>query len=498
MFHIRTTKTASGGTAVQVVRYQRRKLIVAKHVGTAHDEEGIKALSEEASVWIERETRQSSLFSNTEAPLSFQVKRLRYMGFHYAMVYESLYELCRLFRFNRLRNKLLVDLVIVRIAEPSSKLESIEFLREFMGIEHRRQDFYDQVSRFLSLKNTVKSKALEIAKKEFGFNFSLVFYDVTTLYFESFESDELRQCGFSKDNKFNQPQIVLGLLVSANGFPVAYQIFNGKKFEGHTLIPVILRFRKRYKIESFTVVGDAAMISSKNITALRSAHLEYIVGARTANLPMDSIKEISARLRQHDGTTMRMETEYGDLVCEFSDKRFAKDNREMEKQIAKAEELLKNPGKIRKAKFITSQKQGYTLNMSLIEKTKLLLGIKGYYTNLPKSEADDKLIIEQYHNLWHVEQAFRIAKSDLQMRPMYHFKQKTIEAHALICFMALAICKYMELKTDKSVKSILKLLKGVTDATVVDTVTGEKFVLRSPVSEEVKQLLRKMLPATQL
>ena len=183
-----------------------------------------------------------------------------------------------------------------------------------------------------------------IAKKEFAFDFSLVFYDVTTLYFESFEEDELRQCGFSKDNKFNQPQIVLGLLVNVEGFPLGYQIFEGKKFEGHTLIPIILKFKRKHKIEKLTVVADAAMISDENIKALTKAGLDYIVGARVAKLSLKDIEGVNKKLFGYDGLTMRMQTKYGDLICEFSQKRYAKDKQEMEKQIARAEKYLKNPG----------------------------------------------------------------------------------------------------------------------------------------------------------
>jgi len=208
-----------------------------------------------------------------------------------------------------------------------------------------------------------------------------------------------------------------------------------------------LQFKRKHKIEKFTVVADAAMISDKNITALASACIQYIVGARIANLSIKHITEISAQLSQRDGATVRVETELGDLICEFSAKRFAKNKRELEKYITKAEMLLKNPGNMKRAKFITSEHKTYSLNTALIEKTKLLLGIKGYYTNLPKSEFSDNLVIEHYHNLRHVELAFRIAKviydeviPSEQMRPIYHFKQETIKAHILICSMALAVC----------------------------------------------------------
>jgi len=487
--HIRTTKTGSGKTAVQIVRYERRRVVVVKHVGSVSDNKELQRLKQKAKNWIEALSGQQSLFSRRLEPLVVQLNQLQYQGFRYGMLYESLYKVSKRFKFHWLRNKLLLDLVIARIAEPTSKMQSIEFLREYMGIEHSRRELYRQIPRILRTRKTVESKVLEIAKKEFSFNFSLVFYDVTTLYFESFQEDELRQSGFSKDNKFTQPQILLGLLVSSEGFPVGYQIFEGKKFEGHTLIPVILRFKGKHKIERLTIVADAAMISSENIKALTKVHLDYIVGARIGNLPMKTIEEVSRKLSARDGKTIRIRTSNGDLICEFSQKRYVKDKREMEKQITKAEKLLKNPGSIKRVKFISSQGQEYALNTSLIEKTKLLLGIKGYYTNLADTEVNDQKVIEHYHNLWHVEQAFRISKNDLQIRPMFHFKHQMIEAHILICFMALAICKYIELKTARSIKSCLKLFKGVTDASIVNMLSGEKIVLRSPVSDETQKVL---------
>jgi hypothetical protein len=286
-YHIRTTKTSSRATAVQIVKYKNRKTIVVKHIGSAHDNGKLKKLKEAAIDWIDKTNEQERLFVKESESLD---KQYKYVGFRYVLLYETLYQLCKLFGFPRLGDQLLVDLVIARIIGPGSKVQSIEFLKEFIGIEHRREYFYRQLPKFLSMKNKVESKILRIATEEFDFSF--IFYDVTTLYFESTKSDELRQCGFSKDNKFNQPQIVLGLIVSTEGFPIGYQIFKGKKFEGHTLIPVIEKFRRKHKIKKFTVVADAAMISSDNIKVLSSAKLNYIVGARIANLSLNSIKAI--------------------------------------------------------------------------------------------------------------------------------------------------------------------------------------------------------------
>ena len=492
MFYIRTTKTASGSTAIQIVRYQNRKKVIVLHIGSARDKKELAALTQTANAWIEKTSKQKPLFPQVASSSLVALDKCQYLGFRYSLVYESLQKLFTIFKFHLLHNKLLTDLVAARIVQPGSKLQSLEFLQDFLGIKHQHRELYRQLPKFINLQDQVEAKILAIAKKEFNFDFSFVFYDVTTLYFESFEADELRKPGFSKDNKAQQPQIVIGLLVNNDGFPVAYQIFEGNKFEGHTLIPVIAAFKRKHKVKTLTVVADAAMISFINITALKDSGLHYIVGARTGSLSPKVIKEVSGSLNQQDGATIRKTTDYGDLICEFSQKRFAKDKREMDKQIKKAEDLLKDPSGIKRTKFIKAKNNAaYELNQGLKEKTELLLGIKGYYTNLG-AEINDRMIIQHYHNLWRVELAFRIAKSDLQMRPIYHFKEKTIKAHILICFMALAVCKYMELKTNKSTKHIIKLLKGVTDARILNTLTNKEITLRSQISEETQQLLTQM------
>jgi len=269
--------------------------------------EEVQRLKHNANNWIEETTRQQSLFPQAVELPVVQLNQLQYVGFRYGLLYESLYEVFKRFNFHWLRNKLLLDLVIARIAQPSSKLRSIEFLKEFFGVEHGRRELYRQIPIILKTRNTIESMILEIAKKEFAFNFSVVFYDVTTLYFESFQEDELRRSGFSKDNKFTQPQILLGLLVSGEGFPVGYQIFEGKKFEGHTLIPIILRFKRKHKIERLTVVAAAAMISIENIKALTKVHLNYIVGARAANLPVIGVNVSRPAIKRKRFANLRAE-----------------------------------------------------------------------------------------------------------------------------------------------------------------------------------------------
>lgn len=493
MYHIRTAKTSSGAVAVQIVRYANRKLIVIRHIGSAHNQEELSRLKKIALLWIEKESRQKPLFPLDNSSKIVQIDKCQYMGTRYGFIYEILMQMIKHFGFLSLTSKrIFIDLVIIRIIEPASKLHSLELLEEFFNIKYLRKYFYRDLKSFIFLKDKTESKVLALAKKEFNFDFSLVFYDVTTLYFETFESDDFRKTGFSKDNKPAQPQIVIGLIVDNQGFPIAYEIFEGSKFEGHTFIPVISSFKKKHNIDKLTVVADAAMISLDNIKALSENKLLYIVGARAGNLSDKSIRKINSMLGRENGKSIRMETKHGSLVCDFSEKRYRKDKADMAKQIAKAEILLKNPSRLKRAKFVRGKnKAEMELNNELIEKTELLLGIKGYYTNLPEN-IENSTIINHYHNLWHVEQAFRVAKSDLEMRPIFHFKQQTIEAHILICFIALAICKYMEIKTGKSTKQIVRILKKVTDARIKNILTGEEFIMRSEITDEAKEILSKL------
>jgi transposase len=500
MLHIRTTKTSSKATAVQVVEYVRRKMIILIHIGSAHSEEEVLSLKQIASEWILKNDKKTSLFSTLDKKNSsslIALDKCQYLGFRYQLLYDVLSNLSILFKFHLLPNyKILTDLIIARIASPGSKIHSLEFLDGFFGIKHSRRDLYRNLASFVHLKDDVEAKIISIAKKEFAFNFSFIFYDLTTLYFESFESDDLRKIGFSKDNKTNQPQIMIGLLVNDDGFPISYQVFEGNKFEGHTLMPSILAIKKKYKIEEMTVVADSAMISDDNVFFLKSNNLNYIVGARIANLSISDIEKISKELNLKDNATFRINTSKGILICHFANNRYRKDKIEMEKQINKAKFLLKesdpNPAR-KRTKFLqhkNNDKNNYELNQKLIHKTSLLLGIKGYYSNL--ENVNDMEIIVQYRNLWRVEKAFRISKSDLQIRPIFHFKEYSIHAHLLVCFMALAICKFIEIKTKMSIQSVLKILRGVTDARIFDKVSKREVVLRSEIRSEVAEILRKV------
>lgn len=495
MYKIRTTTTGSDSTAVQVIYYSRNKLNIAKHIGSSNSAEEVAELKLLAQKWIKDNDPQLDLFEgpeNQEELITLVVGADSYLGVRHSLLQSSIYGIIERFNFSGLKNRLLVDLVFARIVSPGSKAHSLKFLAEQFDIRHSYRQMSRVFPRFHLLKSAVEANIGEVARREFLFDFKLLFYDLTTLYFESFDSDDLRKIGFSKDNKNNQPQIMIGLLVTKEGFPISYQVFEGNIFEGHTLIPAILELKKVHKIEAMTVVADAAMISRENIRLLKEHGLNYIVGARISNLPLTQIKAISRKIQGNIEANCRIDDqEKGFLVCGFSPVRYKKDKIEMEKQIKKAAALLTQSDAAqlsKRAKFLKKigAKSSYEMHEKLIEKTKLLLGIKGYFTNLDLPEEE---IILQYKNLWHVEKAFRISKTDLKMRPIYHYKPDNIKSHIMVCFMALAVAKYIEIKTQISIKATIDSLKQVTTVTIHDKLLNKNISLTSPTPQNLKKIL---------
>jgi transposase len=426
MYKIRQIKYSTKSVSVQVYKIENRKRIIVRHIGTARSEQEKSDLLTLAEDFIQKLSRQLFVFDDRPSGKLLHLDQTEFIGVYFSFLYELISKLLIRVGFDKLKNVMLLDMVIIRMMEPTSKLRSIELMEEYFGIRHRRQSYYQYASQWLSLKSKAENIAISFAQKHYAFNFDLVFYDVTTLYFESFQEDELRKNGFSKDNKLQQPQILVALMVTKEGFPVNYEVFAGNTFEGHTIIPVVKDFIHKNKIKHFTVVADAAMISAENIEVLRTSSINYIVGARMGNLSNDLISAIDQKLPREDGKSIRIKTGNGYLICSYSSVRYRKDKYEMEKQIEKAKYIIDNPAKSKKMKFTKTNGQKITLNQKLIDKTQKLLGIKGYYTNLEETEVSNDTVIERYHQLYRIEQAFRISKNDLQTRPIFHYKEEKV------------------------------------------------------------------------
>lgn len=491
MFSIRKVRTASGAIAIQVVVYQGHKSKIIKHLGSSKDADEVSVLVLKAREWIANETMQGSLFVEPQQKILF-VDRGECIGITHQFARQFLTCCINECGLSSL-DPLLLDLVIMRLIEPASKRRTVELLSHYFGISYS-QRIYRNIPKLITQQTLVEQCAYKIAVEKFKEQFYFILYDVTTLYFETFQSDELRIPGFSKDNKSQQPQIVVGLLVTQSGFPLVCEVFPGNAFEGKTMLPVLENFMNEHKDAKPIVVADAAMLSEERLTELRAKNISYIVGARLANANLDLVKRAHAVLESKNGASARFPSSHGDLICEFSAKRFTKELHDLNKMIKKAEELVAQQSSGKGVKFVKKiSKEKVELNKPLIEKRKLLLGIKGYCTDLTEENLSNEKVISHYHNLWRIEQSFRMSKTDLETRPVFHRKEDAIRSHVLICFVALIIEKYLELETKLSLRDIRFLIWNITETHIKDKLTKETFIFRSPTNDIMDSPLAKWI-----
>ena len=277
----------------------------------------------------------------------------------------------------------------------------------------------------------------------------MVFYDVTTLYFETDYGDDFRKTGFSKDGKHRQPQIVLGLLVSVGGYPLAYSIHEGNKYEGYTMLPVIEGFVKQFDLKDFVVIADSGLMNKDNIADLEAKNYKYILGGKIKS-ESNKIKSWIFSLQKKDGSFYEYQkTKTTRLIVGYSDARAKKDRYNREKGIKRLEKEYKTEtltkDKVNKRgynKFLEiSDDIKVNTNYEKIKDDERWDGLKGYMTN---TDLPAKMVYEEYSGLWLIERAFRVTKGTLELRPMFHFTKKRIQAHICICFVAYKVYKELE------------------------------------------------------
>lgn len=447
---IRKKPNKSGTISIQIIDKSSGKYKVVKTVGSSKNPEQIKQLEIEARNFLIG--NQLKLFKTSEeAAVENFLQDLSNSQIHTIgpeLIFGTLFDRIG---FNAIPEELFRHIVVARLVYPTSKLKTADYLYRYKGIYIEIQRIYRFLDRLNKKhKETAEKIAYEYTKKTLG-QISVVFYDMTTLYFESEDEDDLRKIGFSKDGKFQNPQIMLGLLVGQNGYPIGYDIFEGNTYEGHTLIPTLKSIQKKYGFEKPIVVADAGLLSKDNIKKLKEEKYQFILGARIKNESDPTKKEILEKAENlEDGETFQIEkSDQTKLIVGYSDKRKRKDEYNRKKGVKKLKDKIKF-GKLTKASI---NNRGYNKFLSLTGEIEVELseekikedekwdGLKGYVTN---TDLKPQEIIENYRHLWQIEKAFRISKTDLKVRPIYHYKRKRIEAHICIAFVAYTIWKELE------------------------------------------------------
>lgn len=495
---VRKKKNKSGVISVQIIDKSTGKYKVIKTIGSSSDPNMVEHFIKEGEVWIENKIGQKEIDFSCERDFTESVldniEQISVAGT--SLLLGSIFDEIG---FNAVDDDLFKQLVISRICFPASKLKTTELLSKyhFITVEvHHIYRYLDKLHN--SQKELVQDISYAHSLKILNNEISVVFYDVTTLYFEVDNEDEIRKTGFSKEGKHQNPQILLGLLVSVDGYPLAYEIFEGNKYEGHTMLPVINRFKKRYDIDKLIVVADSGLLTNTNILELCSNGFEFILGARIKNentavknqiLDFDYTDSVEQLIIKEDGIR---------LLVTYSEKRAKKDKHNREKGLAKLEKKIISK-KLTKSninnrgynKYLKMEGEiNLTIDMEKFDSDSRWDGLKGYLTNTKMS---NKEIIENYAHLWKIEKAFRISKHDLKIRPIYHRIQRRIEAHICISFVAYKIYKELErqLKLKGSMLSpekamdIAKTIYAIQVKTPNQQHTVSKTIL---ITEEQKKL----------
>jgi len=447
----------SGVVSIQVISKIRGKSKLIKTIGSSKDEKIIEQLIAKAKAFIANYGGQQTLnFSDTQKVLELALSNITsHKEVGTTLLLGKLFDEIG---FNEIPDELFKDLVITRLVHPSSKLKTSDYLLKYNDKSVPVQQIYRYLDKlFTEQKDLIQQISYRHTLKILNGVISVVFYDVTTLYFQIDNEDELRKRGFSKDGKHQKPQIVLGLLVSVDGYPLAFNIFEGNKFEGHTMLPVVDKFKETFNLDKLVIVADSGLLSSKNIEELQTKGYEFILGARIKNEKQD-IKEkiLSFNLKNGESAIIEKDDNLR-LIISYSDKRASKDKHNRERGLARLEKQLKS-GKLTKSNI---NNRGYNKYLKMdgeirisIDKEKFDFdakwdGLKGYITNTSLTKDE---IIENYGHLWKIEKAFRVSKHDLKIRPIYHQLQRRIETHITISFVAYKIYKELErqLKNKKS------------------------------------------------
>ena len=495
--YVRTIKNENGKTYVQVIEKRHGKYKVLHNVGNARDSKGVGELMREGELWIKKATGVQQLdFANEKEAIvraMNSIESLELIGLE--LLLGKLFDEVG---FNEIADEIFKQLVIYRIAFPKSKLKTTEYLYRYRHIEWSEDQVYAYLDKlYHSQKERVQRISYEHTLRILENNISIVFYDVTTLYFEIDEEDELRKTGFSKEGKHQNPQIVLGLLVSKKGYPLAYEIFAGNKFEGHTMLPVIEAFKKKYQLGQMAIIADSGLLSNANIRELQQKQYEFIIGARIKNETQEIQKKILSLALENEQSAV---IEKGDLklIIAYSDNRAKKDKYNREKGIRKLEKNIRT-GRLTKSSI---NNRGYNKFLKLegeikvtIDKSKLVEdakwdGLKGYISNsaLVKEE-----IIENYRHLWQIEYAFRISKAELKIRPIYHRLPRRIEAHICLSFVAYKIYKELERqlqirRASISPQKAIEIAENIYEIQVEVRSTKEKIKKLLLLTEEQKYL----------
>jgi hypothetical protein len=530
---VRRVRTASGATAVQIAEYDSGQRKIVAHVGSAHTEAELGILLERAremladpaqgsfDLGIEPAAPQVRLVAPAPTPALFEAEPVagtpaagppRVVSTDSRLLFQALDGVFGDLGFGALGDDVFRDLVLARVVEPTSILDTGRVLADLGRKAASDKTMRRTLARCADRGYRDKIAGLCFAHVLASGDISLVLYDVTTLYFEAEHEDGLRKVGYSKERRVD-PQVVVGLLAGRHGFPLEIGCFEGNKAEKLTILPVIRQFQARHGIEAMVVVADAGMLSAGNLDDLDEAGLGFIVGSRVTKAPVDleshfrwhgdafddgqvidtvtpkagKNKDNDPALRAEPAWDRKDHPKSWRAVWAFSAKRFARDNRTLTAQENRARDVISGAKPARAPRFVKNDGGTPALDEKALARARRLAGLKGYVTNLPVSVMPPAEVISRYHDLWHVEQSFRMSKTDLAARPMFVRKRDAIEAHLTIVFTALAVARETQDRTGLAIRNVIRQLRPLRSATIA--VNGAVQAFPPAIGPEQQKIL---------
>lgn len=507
---LRKVTTASGATAVQIVEKIDRKNKVIEHLGSAHSDGELAVLMEVG--------RQKLRAGQGELDLGLDGHTVTapavVSGSSSRLLTTTIRGAFNVLGFDRVDDEAFFQLVLARIVEPTSMVDSGRVLRDIGLSPVHLSTMKRALGRCASrdYRDLVATACFTYSSVNTGL--SLLLYDVTTLYFEAEKEDDLRKVGYSKERRVD-PQVVVGLLVDRSGFPLEIHCFEGNTAETHTIIPVIAAFQQRHNIADMVVVADAGMLSKTNLEALEDAGLRFIVGSRLTKAPEDLAHHFhwhgdyaedqqivdthTPRHGKHTATRLahRVEPSWDPhddasagswrAIWQHRTKRAVRDRMTLKLQKERALKVIDGDKAVKSTRFVKTTGSTRSFDEKAWQRAESLAGWKGYVTNIPVTLMPAPEVIASYHELWHVEQSFRMSKTDLAARPMFHRTRDAIEAHLTIVFTALAVSRYLYTHTGVTTKRLVKLLRPLQDVTI--TINGHSITAVPHIPTETQEIL---------
>mgnify|MGYP000709096495 CR=1 FL=1 len=514
--YLRQVKTASGATAVQIVSKSGGVRRIVEHLGSANTETGLEAGRQKIAAWRGQGTLDlpptppapqpaPSGPANVGAVVASKRSALLWDVLHGAYTRLGLGEAVG-------GDRAFEQMVLARLVEPSSKAQVPRVLSD-LGLEPVTvRTLFRSLGRCgqRGYREAICQALFEHVTASGGL--ALCLYDVTTLYFEAEREDDLRKVGYSKERRID-PQIIVGLLVDRAGFPLRISCWEGNRAETTTIIPIVEAFQAAHGIEDLIIVADASMLSAANLKSLHEARLRFIVGARTTRAPGDLeahfhwegdaftdgqvIDTITPRRGSNTERDKRRKAEpVWDPVTHpgswraiwvYSSKRFTQDNHTLDAQENRARAVIAGDKRPKSTRFVTTRKGDQVLDEASLARARRLAGLKGYVTNIPSCLMGAGEVVSSYHELWHVEQSFRMSKHDLRARPVFHHTRDAIEAHLTMVMAALAVARYLQDTTGMSIARIVRELHGLQE--VVININGHHINAAPQLTPKAEQIL---------